>query len=118
MYALPYLQKYKGLSTRHTCPQCGKKQSFTLYFDGNTHQPINKKLASVIANQKCGYHYTPKQFFIDNPYLNETTSQACNFHYSKPFVAKQQTVQPIGTIPFTYVERSASYKSNFCSLSI
>ena len=113
MYAQPYLQKYKGISTRHTCPQCGKKQSFTLYFDGNTHQPINKKVGKCNRESKCGYHYTPKQFFIDNPDLNETTSQACNLHYSKPFVAKQQTVQPIGTIPFTYVERSASYKSNF-----
>ena len=113
MYAQPYLQKYKGLSTRHTCPQCGKKQSFTLYFDGNTHQLINKKVGKCNRESKCGYHYTPKQFFIDNPDLNETTRQACDLHYSKPFVAKQQTVQPIGTIPFTYVERSASYKSNF-----
>ncbi|MBP6356262.1 MAG: hypothetical protein KA303_03110 [Paludibacter sp.] len=113
MYAQPYLQKYKGISTRHTCPQCGKKQSFTLYFDGNTHQPINSKVGKCNRESKCGYHYTPKQFFIDNPDLNETTSQDCDLHYSKPFVAKQQTVQPIGTIPFTYVERSASYKSNF-----
>ncbi len=113
MYAPPYLQKYKGISTRHTCPQCGKKQSFTLYFDGNTHQLINKKVGKCNRESKCGYHYTPRQFFIDNPDLNETTSQACDLHYSKPFVAKQQTVQPIGTIPFTYVEHSASYQSNF-----
>ncbi|MBP6610148.1 MAG: hypothetical protein KA206_03565, partial [Paludibacter sp.] len=67
MFAPPYLQKYKGTSTRHTCPQCGKKQSFTLYFDGNTHQPINKKVGICNRESKCGYHYTPKQFFIDNP---------------------------------------------------
>ncbi|MEI7677493.1 MAG: hypothetical protein WCJ03_11990, partial [Bacteroidales bacterium] len=34
MYTQPYLQKYKGISTRHTCPECGQKQSFTLYLDG------------------------------------------------------------------------------------
>jgi len=113
MYALPYLQKYKGKATRHTCPQCEVKECFTLYFDGNTHQPINKRVGKCNRESKCGYHYTPKQFFIDNPDLNETTRQACDLHYSKPFVARQQTVVPIGTIPFTFVERSASYKSNF-----
>ena len=113
MYAPPYLQKYKGISTRHTCPQCGKKQSFTLYFDGNTHQPINPKVGKCNRESKCGYHYTPKQFYLDNPELNETTKQVCDLHYSKPFVAKQQISLPVGTIPFSYVERSASYQSNF-----
>ncbi len=113
MYAPPYLQKYKGISTRHTCPQCGKKQSFTLYFDGNTHQPINNKVGKCNRESKCGYHYTPKQFFNDNPQLNETTKQVCDLHYSVPFIAKQQISLPIGTIPFSYVERSASYQSNF-----
>ena len=113
MYAQPYLQKYKGISTRHTCPQCGMKQSFTLYFDGNTHQPINNKVGKCNRESKCGYHYTPKQFFNDNPHLNETTKQVCDLHYSVPFVAKQQISLPVGTIPFSYVERSASYQSNF-----
>jgi len=113
MYAKPYLQKYKGKTTRHTCPECGAKESFTLYVDGNTHQPINKRVGKCNRESKCGYHYTPKQFFLDNPNLNETTRQACDLHNSKPFVAKQQTLLPVGTIPFSYVERSASYQSNF-----
>ncbi len=113
MYAIPYLQKYKGISTRHTCPQCGKEQSFTLYFDGNTHQPINNKVGKCNRESKCGYHYTPKQFFNDNPHLNETTKQVCDLHYSVPFVAKEQISLPVGTIPFSFVERSASYQSNF-----
>lgn len=113
MYAIPYLQKYKGISTRHTCPQCGKEQSFTLYIDGNTHQPINKKVGKCNRESKCGYHYTPKQFFNDNPHLNETKKQVCDLHYSVPFVAKQQISLPVGTIPFSFVERSASYQSNF-----
>lgn len=27
------LQKYKGTATRHTCPNCGDKRSFTYYVD-------------------------------------------------------------------------------------
>ena len=113
MYAKPYLQKYKGISTRFKCPSCEHKNSFTLYLDGNTHQPIYRTVGICNRKSKCGYHYPPKQYFMDNPNLNETTSKACDLHYSKPFVAKQQTVLPIGTIPFSYVERSASYQSNF-----
>lgn len=95
------------------CPECGTKESFTLYLDGNTHQPIDKKVGKCNRESKCGYHYTPKQFFSDNPQLNKTTSQACDLHYSQSFVVKQQISLPIGNISFSYVERSASYQSNF-----
>lgn len=88
MFKPPYLQPYKGKTTRHTCPECGAKESFTLYVDGNTHQPINKRVGKCNRESKCGYHYTPKQFFLDNPKINETTRQACDLHYSKPIVAK------------------------------
>lgn len=103
MYAKPYLQKYKGISTRFTCPSCERKNSFTLYLDGNTHQPIFRTVGICSRKSKCGYHYPPKQYFMDNPNLNETTSQACDLHYPKPIVAKQQTVLPFGTIPFSFV---------------
>jgi len=114
MYAPPYLQKYKGISTRHTCPQCGKKQSFTLYFDGNTHQSINPKVGKCNRESKCGYHYTPKQFFIDNPDCQKSS------HYSSNQPKAVQCAAPLasrrgvgGEVPFSYVERSASYQSNF-----
>lgn len=95
------------------CPECGTKESFTLYLDGNTHQPIDKKVGKCNRESKCGYHYTPKQFFSDNPQLNKTTRQACDLHYSQSFVVKQQISLPIGNIFFSYVECSASYQSNF-----
>ena len=126
MYAPPYLQKYKGISTRHTCPQCGKKQSFTLYFDGNTHQPINNKVGKCNRESKCGYHYTPKQFFIDNPMSQSSSMSYKNAHQlqiqhapSPLERAGVRSLSPplgggrVGSIPFSYVERSASYQSNF-----
>jgi len=113
MFKPPFLQPYKGKATRHTCPACGAKESFTLYISGETNELINCKVGKCNRESKCGYHYTPKQFYLDNPELNETTKQVCDLHYSKPFVAKQQISLPIGTIPFSYVERSASYQSNF-----
>lgn len=113
MFKPPYLQPYKGKATRHTCPACGAKESFSLYISGETNELINSKVGKCNRESKCGYHYTPKQFYLDNPELNETTKQVCDLHYSKPFVAKQQISLPVGTIPFSYVERSASYQCNF-----
>ena len=112
MFAPPYLQKYKGKTTRHTCPQCEVKECFTLYFDGNTHQPINKRVGKCNRESKCGYHYTPKQFFIDNP-LSTVETRHASSEISNQIIKKVTPPQPVGTIPFTYVERSASYQSNF-----
>lgn len=109
MYAQPYLQKYKGISTRHTCPECGQKQSFTLYLDSNTNNPIHRTVGKCNRESKCGYHYTPKQYFMDNP--STRTDVAC--HVSKQTPQPITPTQPSGTIPFSFIEKSASYRSNF-----
>jgi hypothetical protein len=105
-----YLQPYKGKDTRHDCPSCKAKLSFTLYLDDNTHKPIHEIVGKCNRESKCGYHYTPKQYFIDNPTCRDA---AC--HVSKQSLAPQQITQPQppNTIPFHFVQRSASYKSNF-----
>lgn len=112
MFSPPFLEKYKGKTTRHTCPECGMKESFTLYIDANTNQPINSKVGKCNRESKCGYHYTPKQFFMDNPISSVETRHASS-NNSWQLVAKQPPPPLAGTIPFSYVERSASYKSNF-----
>jgi len=112
MYTQPYLQKYKGISTRHTCPECGQKQSFTLYLDGNTNEPIHRTVGKCNRESKCGYHYTPKQYFLDNPSPLVETWHATS-EKSNQNIKKDAPPQPPGTIPFSFVERSASYQSNF-----
>lgn len=65
MYKPPYLQKYTGKSTRFTCPGCKTPYSFTRYLDGETHQPIHPTVGRCNREIKCGYHYTPRQYFSD-----------------------------------------------------
>ncbi|MEI6754444.1 MAG: DUF6371 domain-containing protein [Paludibacter sp.] len=145
-----YLQPYKGKDTRHTCPSCKAKLSFTQYLDGNTHKPIHDIVGKCNRESKCGYHYTPKQFFIDNPLSPSPMERAGVRSLSPPFrggregsyssnttnVEKRSTPsqkQSIpfslslgrgcpqdgsgrgagGEVPFSFVEKSASYKSNF-----
>lgn len=58
------LQKYSGISTKHTCPNCGKR-TFTLYVDASQNI-INKSCGRCDREENCGYHYTPRDFFRDN----------------------------------------------------
>lgn len=123
-YPQPYLQPYKGKDTRHDCPSCKAKLSFTQYLDGNTHKPINDIVGKCNRESKCGYHYTPKQYFMDNPLApfplerageRSTPPLGGGWVGSACLVSKPKPIQPhpIGTIPFSYVQKSASYKSNF-----
>ncbi|MEA4978688.1 MAG: DUF6371 domain-containing protein, partial [Petrimonas sp.] len=122
VYKKPYLQPYKGKSTRHTCPACKTKQSFTLYINGNTLQPIHPTVGKCNREIKCGYHYTPRQFFNDHP------DRPANKQLPQPKSPQHQPTQSpqfpqnravpatpvkIDTIPYKYVKQSASYNSHF-----
>lgn len=61
------LQPYKGMGTRHTCPSCHHKGEFTLYIDTSTGLPVNDSVGKCNREMNCGYHYTPSDFFKDNP---------------------------------------------------
>ena len=66
------LERYRGLSTRYTCPQCGRKHTFTRYIDTeNNNKYISDNVGKCNRLDKCGYHYTPRQYFTDNPWLRE-----------------------------------------------
>lgn len=119
-YPHPYLQPYKGKATRHDCPSCKAKLSFTQYLDGNTHKPIHDIVGKCNRENKCGYHYTPKQYFIDNPASHTPPlwggwegSHASSNVSIPPIFKSVELPHPIGTIPFSFVQKSASYKSNF-----
>lgn len=104
-YNQPYLEKYTGKSSRHKCPSCGDPQSFAYYRDGNAGQPIDKNVGRCNHESGCGYHYTLKQFFIDNQVEKE--------RFSMPVQQKitQQPQRKASYIPLQYVEKSISYNS-------
>ena len=66
------LEKYRGRSTRHVCPQCGRKNVFTRYVDTeNNNIYISDIVGKCNRLDKCGYHYTPHQYFTDNPWKRD-----------------------------------------------
>jgi len=65
------LEKYNGRNSRHVCPECGRKQVFTRYIDNETKQYIADNVGKCNRLDKCGYHYTPKQYFDNNPWKKD-----------------------------------------------
>ena len=60
------LQRYAGISSRHTCPACGGKRCFTLYVD-ESGEPLSEIVGRCDHESSCGYHYKPKDYFRDHP---------------------------------------------------
>ena len=58
------LEKYHGISSRHICPHCGKKE-FVRYVNNETEEYLEEYVGKCNRIEKCGYHYTPKQYFDD-----------------------------------------------------
>lgn len=96
-------QKYSGISSRHTCPNCGRRHCFTLYIDEDGH-PIDETVGRCDHESSCGYHYTPKQFFRDH-----TDLKAEGPKRPAPKPVPQRSADKIWWIPMKYVERSVRF---------
>ena len=69
-----HLQKYRP-GSKTACPECGRKSCFTRYIDeaGEISFPDNVGICDHINS--CGYHYTPKEYFRDNPTVKEKLNE-------------------------------------------
>jgi hypothetical protein len=90
------LERYHDRSSRHQCPNCGDKRSFTYYVDedGNI---LDKTVGRCNHESSCGYHYTPKQYFDDNKLFEPTPI----FRSNKPVEQK----------PISYLDKKIVSKS-------
>lgn len=66
-----HLEKYKNLSSKHVCPKCGHKGCFVRYIDTAGEITFPDNVGRCDRENNCGYHYTPKQYFHDNPDMKE-----------------------------------------------
>lgn len=64
-----HLQKYK-LGNRYACPQCGRKRCFARYIDEEGQIVFPDNVGRCDHEQSCGYHYSPSDYFKDNPDAN------------------------------------------------
>lgn len=99
-----HLQKYSGISSRHTCPNCGAKHSFVLYVDDNN-EPLYETVGRCNHESSCGYNYTPAQYFHDHPDFSQFKPRY------KPHSISRNTLRkkPLCTIPDKYVAASLKF---------
>ncbi len=61
------LETYKGTKSRHTCPACNARNQFTRFINTDTGEYLPESVGVCNRSSKCGYRYTAKEFFRDNP---------------------------------------------------
>lgn len=84
-----HLQPYGGRSTRHECPKCHDKHSFTYYVDDEGN-PLSEICGRCDHESRCGYHYTPGDYFRDSGNIRAPRHTAY-----RPYKAvKRNEVQP------------------------
>ena len=82
-----HLQKYAGISSRHTCPACERPRCFTLYIDDNGNI-LHPTVGRCDHESSCGYHRTPRQYFHDHPehrhfVIPSERSESRNLHHNR-----------------------------------
>ncbi len=108
------LEPYSGRNTKYKCPRCGQNNRFVRYIDNETGQHVHPDVGRCDREEKCKYHYTPGQYFKDNPRLSETNltnSPLQRFkHKSQP---PKPILEPASHIPFEVFEGSLQqYEDN------
>lgn len=101
-----HLQKYRP-GSKIACPECGRKACFTRYIDeaGEISFPGNVGKCDHINS--CGYHYTPKEYFRDNPTVKERLDGHERDVRARPAVrTAPEQKPPISFLPSDWVEQS------------
>ena len=85
------LERYRGRGSRYVCPQCGRKYVFPRHIDThNNNEYVNDNVGKCHRVDKCGYHYTPHQYFEYNPWLRDKEfSSSFSFHRKKEETKKE-----------------------------
>ena len=95
------LQKYKR-GTKLTCPKCGRKQCFVKYIDTEGEIVFPDYVGRCDHECSCQYHYTPSDYFKDNPELYKD-----KIHL---FEHTEEKVEP-HIVPTSYVDKDIMERS-------
>lgn len=96
------LEKYNSISSRHTCPECKQKKCFVKYIDIEGVISFPDYVGRCNREEKCSYHFTPKQYFELNPLVGSVTK---NYNTDKEL----KVPIPINYLSKTTVRESLKY---------
>ena len=88
------LERYRGSASRYTCPSCGRKRVFTRYVDThNNNIYVADNVGKCSRLDKCNYHYTPRQYFDDHPWLRDNARDNTR-HPPRPTTSRRTRERP------------------------
>ena len=93
------LEPYKGVSTRHTCPNCHRKRCFSKYIDTEKRIQFPDYVGRCDHEQKCDYHFTPRDYFERNPSEKKKLSED-NFRSYTPCLLYTSQLKTIDIMHF------------------
>ena len=106
------LKPYKSRADRKECPNCHAKGCFSQYIDTEGKIAFPPDVGRCNREHKCGYHYTPKQFFHDHPDMKEELMDDVGILFSIVPTPPQPKAERF-FFPRTVVESSMShYREN------
>lgn len=85
------LEKYSGKNSRFDCPNCQKPNTFTRYINPITKEYVSTEVGICNRKIKCGYHYSPKEYFTQNNIPYKTIIPPIDY---VPEVVKPPSVMP------------------------
>lgn len=106
-----HLQKYKP-GSKTVCPECGRKSCFTRYIDEAGEISFPGYVGKCDHINSCGYHYSPKEYFRDNPSAREISADHKmngSAFTAVRYAAKQLPTEQepeISYLPYDWVEQS------------
>ena len=101
------LEPYKGIATRHTCPICQRKRCFSRYIDTEKRISFPNHVGRCDHEQKCGYHFTPREFFDQNPMERKNLMEETTL---RPYTKAQTAI----AVPTSYIDRNIVRQSLKC----
>lgn len=103
------LEKYnRSKRNRYTCPSCGHKREFTRYIDTIGSFIFPEYVGKCNRINNCAYHYTPSDFFRDNPEaLNELSDT--NDSIQTTTVASKRS--PVKSKKISYIDKNLMHTS-------
>ena len=103
-----HLQKY-SLGSKIACPCCERPRCFVRYVDEEGIVSFPNEVGKCDHEISCGYHYTPRDFFRDNPNVNIKEERPCDYVQPAKSTHEKEIIAPPTFIPLVYFKASLSH---------
>ena len=95
------------------CPHCGRQKCFVRYVDtSNNYNYVSDEVGKCDHEHSCGYHYTPKEYYRDKPWVRPTRDN-CQLSIVNCQLKRSAPPPPLLPLPTELVEQSHSPQSTF-----